>query len=50
MAASVREKETEDNVENVSQYQEVVERYEGKLGKKVVRKVRLMLVEMEEVH
>lgn len=50
MAASVREKETEDNVENVSEYQEVVERYEGKLGRKVVRKVSHMPIEMEEIH
>ena len=48
MADSIREKAGEDNVEDVSEFQEIVERYEGKPTKKVVRKVGR--VRAEEMH
>lgn len=49
MADPVREKDSESSVENVSEYHEVAERYEGKLGKKVVRKVSYMPVESKDL-
>ena len=47
MTDSVREKIGEDNVEHVSEFQEIIERYEGKPSKKVIRKVGSVAIERE---